>query len=175
MKIVEIDASSPLLEEVRAINEAPFPDVERMPIEVMFTFPIDTDLLGFFHEDHLVGFSLILKNSTTVFVVLFAIDRQHRGKGYGSAAIQQIKARYGGKQVVLDFEEIADGAANYDQRVARKRFYLRNGFHETGHFTVLFGDKYEVVCSEETLDKVGLQSILTAIHQHTPCFEEQLI
>lgn len=174
MQIKNINLNSKSLEELRSINDEAFPPTERMDVEDMFTFPIRFELLGFYNDETLLGFALLLINSGTVFLLLLAIDKKLRGNGYGSQALKAIISKYPEKQVVLDFEEVTKTAENYEQRVSRKQFYLRNGFHETGRFTVLFNEKYEVVCSEEKLNENSLNEVLTAIHQHTPEFEEKL-
>lgn len=174
MQIKKIDANSRNLKELKAINDEAFPPVERMSIEEMFTFPINSEMIGFYDEETLIGFSLLLLNSETVFLVLLAIDKRYRGNGYGSRALRSILSNYPEKQVVLDYEEVVKTAINYEQRASRKQFYLRNGFHETGRFTVLSHEKYEVVCSQEALNENSLNEVLFAIHQHTPEFEERL-
>lgn len=175
MHFEKIEPQSFALKKVQEINDEAFPPEERMSVEEMFSFAIKTEIYGFYDGTALVGFSLILSNKTTAFIVLLAIDKNIRGHGYGSQALQLIKSIYRDKQIVLDFEEVIDSVDNYDQRVSRKKFYLRNGFHETGRFTVLFNEKYEVVCSDETLQEHGLKNILSAIHQQTPEFEDTLL
>lgn len=174
MQIKRIEANNRDLNKVKEINDEAFPSVERMSVEEMFTFPINSEVIGFYNAETLIGFSLLLFNTETVFLVLLAIDKRYRGNGYGSKALKSILSNYPEKQVVLDFEEVVKTAINYEQRASRKRFYLRNGFHETGRFTVLFHEKYEVVCSKEALNENSLNEVLLAIHQHTPEFEERL-
>lgn len=106
----------------------------------MFTFPIKYEIIGFFNKEILIGFSLLLLNSETVFLVLLAIDKKYSGNGYGSQAFRSIISKYPEKQIVLDFEEVVNTALNYEQRVERKQF----------------------------------NEVLSAIHQHTPEFEEKL-
>ncbi len=174
MFIREIYISSPEIEIIRQINEEAFPPDERMPVEEMFTFNIASTLFGFFDEDRIVGFSLVLLNGKTAFVVLLAIDKDLRGKGYGSQALKAMMQECPDKQFVLDFEEVTESAENYEQRLSRKNFYLRNGFYETGRFTVLCGDQYEVVCSGGDLEEIELYPIMSAIHEHTPEFDSRL-
>ncbi len=82
---------------------------------------------------------------------------------------------YPGLQLVLDFEVIDEQAENNTQRVRRKNFYLKNGFHETGHYTMLRDDRFEVVCSGGALREAALKDLLHVIHQHRPEFPDILI
>ena len=86
-----------------------------------------------------------------------------------------MKKRYRDHQIVLDIEDTAVKAINSELRKKRKTFYLRNGFHETGRYTVLGEDKFEVICSEKTLDAEGFQSLIRQIHLNTPAFDENLL
>ncbi len=174
LRVKSINLTDKDIKAVEAVNNEAFPEPECMSIGEMFTFPIKSELLGFYDAETLVGFSLLLHNAETVFAVLLAIGRSYRKNGYGSKALQSVIKNYPNKQIVLDFEQVVKTAENYEQRVSRKRFYLRNGFYETGRFTVLFGDKYEVVCSREKLNEESLNEVLAAIHKHTPEFEETL-
>ena len=174
MRMRSIKQEEPAIEIIQRINEEAFPPDERMSVEEMFSFSIDSEVLGFIIEDEIVGFSLVLMGERTAFVVLLAIDKQFRNKGYGSQALKAMVQAFPDKQLVLDFEEVIETADNYVQRLSRKNFYLRNGFHVTGRFTVLCGGRFEVVCTGAQLDEADLHEIMVSIHEHTPEFECQL-
>lgn len=73
------------------------------------------------------------------------------------------------------FEEIDEKAENYAQRIRRKNFYLRNGFHKTGNYTLLWGNRFEVVCSAGKLRKDAFQDLLNVIYKYCPEFPNVLI
>ena len=73
------------------------------------------------------------------------------------------------------FEEIDPNAENYAQRIRRKNFYLRNGFHETGHYTLLQEERFEVVCSTGTLHTEAFKDLLVILHANRPEFSDMLI
>ncbi len=56
---------------------------------------------------------------------------------------------YKTNQFTVDFEMVDENAPNYDQRVRRKAFYMKNGFNETGLFLTYFGVSYEVLCKNK--------------------------
>ena len=174
MTIRTIEPSSPYLERIREINTEAFPIEERMRVEEMYNWNGKSEVLGFFKHEELIGFTLILMNEAVVFMVLLAIDRQYRGRGYGSKVLAAIKNQFPDRQIVLDYEEVTEHSENYAQRISRKQFYLRNGFQETGRYTILSGDRYEIVCSEGNLNETALLDIMALIHWHTPEFDERL-
>lgn len=116
-----------------------------------------------------------MKNTECGYICYLAIDSHTRSKGYGSAAIQKILEVYLELQLVLDFEVIDENAENNEQRIRRKNFYLRNGFHETGNYTMLRGNRFEVVCNGDKLNKTAMKDLLHILHEHCPEFSDVLI
>lgn len=104
-----------------------------------------------------------------------AIDRNARSKGYGGAALKALADAYPQLQIILDFEEIDENAENIDQRLRRKNFYLRNGFRKTGRYTLLRGNRFEVVCNSGALRVAPFRKLISVIHSRCPYFPDQLI
>ena len=159
------------------INDEAFPLSERMRFDEIFEFASDTntDVLGIYDDKMPIGFVVLLKNEACGYIFFLAIDRHMRSKGYGSAAIRKLLEVYSDLQLILDFEAIDENAENYAQRIRRKDFYLKNGFHETGNYTMLRDDRFEVVCSGGELRKAALKDLLRIIHAHRPEFPNVLI
>lgn len=159
------------------INDEAFPPLERMSFDEIFDFAsnTDTDVLGIYEDEKPVGFAVLLKNAECGYVYFVAIDSRARSKGYGSAAMHELMEAYPELQLVLDFETIDEAAENYAQRVRRKNFYLKNGFHETGHYTMLGNERFEVVCSSGELRKAAFKDLLRILHKHRPAFPDMLI
>ena len=96
MVIRKIELNSPYREQIRAIN------TEAFPVEEMYNWRGRSEVLGFYEDDELVGFALILMNEAVVFMVLLAIDCQYRGQGYGSKALAAIKNEFPDMQIILE-------------------------------------------------------------------------
>lgn len=162
---------------VEKINKEAFPPSEYMSMEEIFKFAsvTDTDVLGIYNGELPIGFVVITKNRQCGYGYFFAIDGNLRSKGYGSATLKKILEEYGKVQMILDFEALNENAANNEQRIRRRAFYLRNGFHETGRYTLLKGEKFEVVCSAGELNENGLKEILEIIHANVPEFSNVLL
>lgn len=154
------------------INIESFPEFERMEIDTILKFSTENsaDFMGIYDNDFPIGFYFLVKNKNSGYIFYYAIDQRYRSKGYGSAALEEIIAQYKEIQLTLDFEEIDESRSNNEQRVRRKKFYLKNGLKETGHFTLLSGERFEIVCTEDELDVNGLLEILKIIHPYCPEF-----
>lgn len=77
-----------------------------------------------------VGFAYVITYLDMAYLFYFAIDGELRGKGYGSEILTELKRIYEGKRLFLARETLDEGADNYDQRVKRHSFYLKNGFSD---------------------------------------------
>lgn len=159
------------------INSDAFPQNERMDMEDIFAFAesTNTDVLGIYDENAPVGFAVILKNSECGYIYFLAVDKNMRSRGYGSAALEKIISMYPKLQIVLDFEEIDEKADNIMQRIRRKNFYLQNGFHETGNYTFLCEERFEVVCTKGELKKAAFKDLIKILHTYNPVFLDVLL
>lgn len=93
----------------------------------------------------LLGFAAVIPFEDLVMVDYLAVSKQARGKGTGSQLMQQVCGHYADKKVVLLIERLDEQADNAQQRIARRRFYLKNGFASTGLFTSGAGGDMEVL------------------------------
>lgn len=177
LELIRLNPNSKDRKYFEQINNEAFPLSERMNFDEIFDFAsdTDTDVLGIYDSGNPVGFAVLLKNAECGYIYFIAIDSCARSKGYGGAALQKLTEVYPELQLVLDFEVIDENAENNAQRIRRKNFYLRNGFHETGNYTMLRDERFEVVCNSGELRKVALKGLLCVIHEHRPEFPDVLI
>lgn len=177
LKLVKLMPECADIENFERINNEAFPDYERMSKEETFALAADTDtdVLGIYSEEKMVGFAVLLKNEECAYLYYIAIDRNMRSKGYGGETLKSIIEMYPQLQIILDFEEIDTDAENIAQRQRRKAFYLKNGFRETGRFTLLNGYRFEVVCSGGELRVEGFKRLLAILHAHRPGFPNVLL
>ncbi|MDT2926294.1 GNAT family N-acetyltransferase [Lactococcus lactis] len=167
-----ISKASNDLQLFNQINIDSFPEFERMEIDTILKFSTETasDFMGIYDNDFPIGFYFLVKNKNSGYIFYYAIDQRYRSKGYGSAALKKMIAQYKEIQLTLDFEQIDESSSNNEQRIRRKKFYLKNGLKETGHFTLLSGERFEIVCTEDEFDVNGLVEILKIIHPYCPEF-----
>lgn len=162
---------------LESINKEAFPPYEYMSEDEIFDFADNTnsDVLGIYDEERFVGFILFLKNEECGYIFFLAVDKNLRSKGYGGAALKTISDMYQELQIILDFEEIDEKAQNIVQRIRRKNFYLKNGFCETGRYTMLRNARFEVVCNNGPLRVEPFKKLISIIHSHCPYFPDKLL
>lgn len=172
-----LDENSEGFKKFCEINDEAFPPWEHMSMQDILSFAskTNTDALGIYDGDMPIGFVVVMKNDRCGYVYFYAIDKCQRSKGYGGAALKQLLKRYDNIQMTLDFESPDVVSDNQAQRIRRRDFYLRNGFYKTGRFTLLEGERFEVVCSDTDLDEDGLKDLLETIHTHIPRFQNVLL
>lgn len=151
--------------ETHRLNMDAFPDEERLDTELLAQLSEQgrLELLGIYDNGNYIGFTVIFHSERSVYVFFLAIDPAWRSHGYGAAVLDELRKRYAGRQLVLDIEPLDSAAPNYEQRLRRKNFYLRNGFRESGCFF-----KYCGMCFEVLYD--GAPRSGTA-HTDVPCSE----
>lgn len=76
----------------------------------------------------LQGFVMAIPYKNMVMVDYLAVSSKIRSRGTGSRILQEICRYFPGKKIVLLIERLDDTAENKDQRIARKKFYFKNGF-----------------------------------------------
>ena len=78
--------------------------------------------------------------------ILLAVSNQIRSKGTGSKILGEICRQYDDKRILLLIEKIDETANNLEQRIARKRFYLKNGFESSGVLMQGVSGDMEILC-----------------------------
>ncbi len=177
LELIRLQSDSKDRAYFEEVNREAFPPSERLEMDEIFAFAqdTDTDILGIYDEKTPIGFAVLLKNAECAYIYYIAIDKNLRSKGYGGAALGELMEAYSDLQLSLDFEELKEEAENIEQRIRRKNFYLRNGFHETGNYTLLCGERFEVVCNKGELQKPAFKELLKILHAHRPEFPDVLL
>lgn len=116
--------------KIKKLYNRAFPKEERAPFFVMKRKGMNgkAQVLVAEEKDIFIGFLYLICYKDLVYLFYFAIDDNHRKKGYGSIILQQLQKRYEGKRLFLAREQLDEAAPNYRQRVKRHEFYLKNGF-----------------------------------------------
>lgn len=160
-----IAANSRFWDEVNALAREAFPPEEYIaPSELVQMARADNfDFLALVDDDAFVGFMAVMTYRDIAYLFFLAIGADCRSKGYGSRAIETLKAEYPGMKQVVDFEMPDDRAGNHSQRERRRRFYLRNGYRETGLFLTYLGVDYEVFCMDEDFEPEAFKALMQTI------------
>lgn len=123
-------------DEVQEIYREAFPKSEQKPFR-SFKKAVTSGrarLLIAEEEGMVLGFLLAFPYGNLVMVDYLAVSNQIRSKGTGTKLLQAVLEMFPGKRVALLIERLDDAAENREQRIARRRFYERNGFSSDGVF-----------------------------------------
>ena len=91
------------------------------------------------------GFVMTIPYKNMIMVDYLAVSHKIRSSGTGSKIMQEICKRFSDKKIVLLIERIDDSAKNNEQRIARKKFYIKNGFYSSNIFINGVSGKMEVL------------------------------
>lgn len=151
--------------EVNALAREAFPPEEYLAPSLLAEMAEaeDFDFLALTDRGAFVGFMAVRTYRDLAYLFFLAIAPDRRSQGYGSRAIETLRAAYPGKKQVVDFEMPDDTAANRRQREKRRAFYLRNGYRETGLFLRYWGVTYEVFCMGEDFEPEVFQAMMETI------------
>ena len=97
-------------------------------------------------SDVVAGFIVLIPYHDMVLVEYLAVSNQIRSKGTGSKILGEICRQYDDKRILLLIEKIDETANNLEQRIARKRFYLKNGFESSGVLMQGVSGDMEILC-----------------------------
>lgn len=84
--------------------------------------------------DQLLGFTVLIPYQDMVMVDYLAVSSKIRSKGTGSYIMEHVCKDFADKKIVLLIERLDDAADNREQRIARRKFYLKNGFTASNIF-----------------------------------------
>ena len=141
--------------KVKEIYMDAFSKDERMPFVfmVMLSKTTNTDFLAFYDKEILCGFIYIATIDNLTFVMFFAVDKNIRSKGYGSAILSKVQSLYPDNKILISIERCDVDAENKNDRIRRKNFYIKNGYVDTGYLIELSKAEQEILIKNGVFDK----------------------
>lgn len=138
----------PQWDQVKAIYMEAFPKAERKPFFLLRRAARKgkADLWLALDGETVAGFIAVVPYRDMVMVEYLAVSNQIRSKGTGSKLLAEVCRQYAGHRILLMIEQIDKHADNYEQRTARKRFYLKNGFEPSDFVALGSSGPMEVLC-----------------------------
>ncbi len=120
------------LSEAKKLYEQAFPPEERAPVALLCLkhHLADVDVLSVYAGKQWAGFFYIVNFKNLSYIFYFAVRPELRNKGIGSQALQRLQKFYYGRKLFLAVEQPDILKADYENRISRKYFYLRNGFQD---------------------------------------------
>lgn len=149
-------AHDPLSYSINNLYVEAFPVAERKPLETLYSHQQTgyCDVFAITEDDgRFVGMITTIKGDGLIMVEYFAIAPDCRGKGYGSKILGLLQEEYTSTPICLEIEDTQDRQAkNYEQRQARLRFYLANGFQQLNWVVSYFGVPVEVLATQAGIE-----------------------
>lgn len=145
MRFAEIEASQ--WKEIKSIYMEAFPKRERKPFFVL-KHSVKRRKARVFtasDENRLLGFAVAIRIRIWSWWIIWPYPERSGAKGPGSFIMQEICQYFSDKKVVLLIERLDEGAENQEQRIARRRFYLKNGFTSADIFVEGAGGDMEIL------------------------------
>lgn len=161
----KITKGSRFWQQINSLAKEAFPPEEYLaPDKLAEMSKADNfDFLALTDGDVFVGFMVVQTHKDLAYLFFLAIDPSCRAKDYGSRAIETLLALYPDKKQVVDFEMQDETAANNEQRMKRRQFYLQNGYRETGLFLSYGGVNYEVFCMSSDFEPREFKDLMKEI------------
>lgn len=141
------------MRRIKKIYLEAFPKSERKPFGMMKRKARKgvMEFLCVMDGQKTVGLAITVFCRDMVLLDYFAMSRASRGKSYGSGALALLKERYRDRRLILEIELLDEHAPNSEDRIRRKRFYLKNGMKETGIRALVFKVPMEVLTAGESV------------------------
>ncbi len=163
MYIKQITVGLPDYGRVEALAKEAFPPEEYLaPAElIQMADRGEVDFLALYEGETFVGFTVVTLFENLAYLFFLAIDSGLRSGGYGSRVLKMLEECYPYRQHVVDLEMVDTAAANKEQRIRRKAFYLRGGYRETGKYLSYLGVDYEILCKDDRFDFDSFRRMLS--------------
>ncbi len=168
LTIRQVSRRLPEYQAVMDLFQRAFPENEQMPMLFLRIMALRRGFKfqAYYDGDTFCGFTYTIENRDMVFVLYLAVNDRIRSRGYGTAILQALRSRSGGKAVALNVEPPDERAANREQRVRRLKFYSRNGIDETGYFLSDKDGRYMILCSENPLPMDAYRDVIGKLSFH---------
>lgn len=116
-----------------------FPEEERMPEEFILEYEDQgfIEFIVYYDEEKFIGFTIFKRFENISYLIFFAIEEEIRGKGYGTQILKRVIEQEKDNKLILAIENPFElEAENYEQRIKRFGFYLRNGLMYLPHLRI---------------------------------------
>lgn len=134
-------------QEVKKLYKKSFPKYERINLTFLTIRSLknEVEFLAIYDEDKLIGFTYLLSQKDLTLILYLAIKTDFQGQGYGSKFLAKLKEYKQNQRLILEIEVPKKEAANYQQRLRRKDFYLKNNFKFSGLIAQEKGEEFEIL------------------------------
>ncbi len=164
MRAVPVTNDFPDFDKIEALAKEAFPPSEYVPPRafLMNAAKNEVDFWALYDKEQFVGYVVVRHKMGFAYLFFLAIVKEVRNKGYGTKALKLLEDLYPGDTQIVDFEMVDENAENYDVRVRRKNFYLRNGYKEINLFYYFNGENFEIMSKSLPFDFEKFQDMMSS-------------
>lgn len=161
----QIGTDFPYMDSLCVLAKEAFPPQEYIaPQELIKMAQSDEfDFWALYDDECFIGFMVVMTHKTIAYLFFLAIDPSLRSQGYGEAALSKLQQTYPSFQHVVDMELLDNKADNIQQRIARRNFYIHNGYKPTGQYLSYFEVSYEVLCKDDQFNSALFKKLLARV------------
>ncbi len=155
LRVENVTGRSKDKEKIKEIYTSSFLKKDRMPFWLMLIMAKmrNTEFISFYDKDTLCGFVYMATVQNLTFVMFLAVDENIRSKGYGSRILDKIQSMHPDSKIIISIERCDEDAKDIEQRLRRKKFYINNGYIETGYLVELAKKKQEIIIKNGEFDE----------------------
>ena len=148
LKTISFDKNTSVTKFVREIYESNFPDYERTPFGDLFVGKFaKTTKVAYLLDGKVVGLTIYYKENDLIYLIWLAVDKALQGKGIGSLILQTLYKENKNCGIALNIENPNNPkCTDKDVRLKREKFYIRNGFIQSGIVFDCFNEEWTPVC-----------------------------
>lgn len=88
---------------------------------------------------------MVIPYKDMIMVDYLAVSGKIRSRGTGSKILQEVCRHFPDKKIVLLIERLDDNAENKEQRIARRKFYFKNGFTSSDIYIIGHSGNMEIL------------------------------
>lgn len=165
ISVQKVSLKNKNIQKVKALYHEAFPEIERLPLTMLHLMALKSniDFLAVYDDDVFVGLLYLVSNQTNTLLYYLAVNQTLRSKGYGSQILTWLKTNKT-SVISLIMETVHEPCDDLEKRLARKNFYLRNGFIDTGYYMKDYAGIFDILSTDATLDPTAFMQL---IHQFT--------
>ncbi len=138
--------------KVSEIYEKSFPKEERYITLDKMIKQENTELYCLVNEEDVLGFVYLIFYKNMIFILYLAVNTDNRSNGYGSYILKWCLNKYMDKKIYLNIEEVKKDIKDYEKRLKRLKFYLKNDFFITSYMSKEETESFNILSSNKEID-----------------------